>query len=141
MAGWGATSNILMAAKVFESIERGGLKDSAMGIKNVGALILRTAKSDGYVPVKSGKLRRSGRLKVEQGAGKKFITVRITFGGMGTGVDYALIQEVGNSKVAGKYYLHRAVKKHKNDLIKFNLKAFEKRWNIEVKKFNTVKLV
>ncbi|RMD51322.1 HK97 gp10 family phage protein [Candidatus Parcubacteria bacterium] len=66
-----------------------------------------TAKSQGYVPVKTGNLKRSITHDPITIAGKRIYTE------IGSNLDYAAIQEFGGTtkhgaKITGKRYIHRA---------------------------------
>lgn len=78
-----------------------------------GSAILNTAKKD--APVDKGRLRASGRLSIED------LKVDIVFGGT-SGVDYALWQEIGTSRMAAQPYLVPAFIAEKKELVK-RLKA------------------
>ena len=143
MAGWNASSNILSVMKVFNAVPNKVQDEVAKSIRNIGAIILRSAKEN-LVPghgKDTGALQRSGDLEAIRGTGKKFFKLMITFGGPGTGVNYAHIVEFGSPKQHGQFYLLRAVRKHSKQLIPFSAKAYESVWNKEVRISNLRKLM
>ncbi len=72
-------------------------------VQRVAFSILRDAKK--LTPVRTGALRASGRV-MELGPLKQ----EITFGGAGSGVNYAAAVEYGTGRTAPKPYLRPAVK-------------------------------
>lgn len=93
------------------------LKDAVLGAmyEAVFSTILdirNTAKSPGYVPVKTGDLKRSIDSKVERGAGQ-------VTGYVGSNKDYARIHEFGGRAgrnhsvfIQPKYYFTRAIQEN-----------------------------
>lgn len=130
--GWNASGNAMRVMLALGKIEEEAKSDSAQAIYNLGAEILRSAKEN--APVKTGALRRSGRLKRLRGAGRNYVKIMVSFGGMGTGVDYAYMAEVGSQNNPAHFYLLKAVRKHSPALKKMGLKAFENAWDKEAKK-------
>ena len=137
-SGWNATSSFNSGFRVFDTVAKKAQEEVSKSIRKVTADILRTAKKN--APVQSGNLRRSGRLSVVPGIGKNFVSIIISFGGKGTGVDYAHIVEMGSSKQPAQFYLLRAVRAHQKQLIPMGLKAFESVWDGEVRISNLSKL-
>jgi len=139
MGGWGAVGNMMKASMLFTKVEKDAEKKCRQAIYDLGAKILKQAKEN--APVRTGALRRSGRITDERPDQSKFANVVISFGGKGTGVDYAYFQEVGTSHNQGRFYLGRAVRKYSPQLTKYNLRAFEGVWDSEVVKFNAMSLI
>lgn len=72
--------------------------------------VMTTAKLPGYVPYKTGNLRRSINEKMDVGETK-------IIGYVGTNLDYARIQEFGGqtgrnhaTKITGRFYFTRSIK-------------------------------
>ena len=72
------------------SLSRDIKKDQHVATLKVASMILKDAKH--FAPVRTGALRRSGRIEVNK---EKVVTV--AFGGKGTGVDYAPFVEFGRA--------------------------------------------
>lgn len=137
--GWNATTNIKSVFGVFNTVPKKAQEEVSKSLRKVASTILGQAKRN--APVKTGALRRSGRLQVVPGVGKHFVKLLITFGGPGTGVNYAQHVEFGSAKQRPRFYLLRAVRQHSPLLKPFGLKAFESVWDNEVRISNLKKLV
>ena len=87
---WKFPSNGRAVAGALFSLSRDIAKDQHVATLKVASMILKDAKH--YAPVRTGALRRSGRIMVLD---KK--TVMVAFGGRGTGVDYAPFVEFGRA--------------------------------------------
>jgi len=124
------------ASMVFTRVEQMAEKKCRRAIYDLGAKILKQAKEN--APYRSGALRRSGRIKDESPNRGLFAHVVISFGGRGTGVDYAYFVESGTTYMQGRFYLLRAVRKFAPQLTRSNLRAFEGAWDNEVDKFNAI---
>ncbi|MFA5216876.1 HK97-gp10 family putative phage morphogenesis protein [Sulfuricurvum sp.] len=132
---WGTSENCEQVKDALKEMESRISKESMKQIKNVASLILKDAKLN--APVKSGALRRSGRLEAEVGSGREMGTIFVKFGGPGTNVDYATYQELGTSFFPGRFFLHDAVKKNQAKLIELNLVAIDKILKEETEKSNS----
>jgi HK97 gp10 family phage protein len=136
--GWNVTSNAMSVFRALSAVPRSVEKEGAKGIKGIGAKILRAAKEN--APVETGALRRSGRLESLSGIGTKFVQLIISFGGKGTGVDYAQFVELGTATQKGQFYLIKAVRKYSKELLPFSSKAFLSIWNKEARISNLKRL-
>jgi len=139
MAGWGAKTNATSVMRILGRVKDKAQKGCSQATKDLAAKILFLAKEN--APVQTGALRRSGRLEVIPGVGSSFVNILISFGGQGTGVDYATHTEIGTVYQPGQFFLLRAVRKMSPQLTKYNLNAFESAWDGEVRKSNLMKLV
>ena len=143
LAGWNASSNITSVMRVINTVPKKAQNEVGKAIRNIGAIILRQAKEN--APVGNypggGALRRSGRLESITSGGRNFFKLVISFGGPGTGVNYASFVEIGTAKQRGQFYLLRAVRKHSKQLIPFSAKAYESVWNSAVRLSNLKRLI
>lgn len=132
------SSNVMRGGRLLGTFNKKFQAGIDKEIRRVAANILRTAKV--LVPVRTGALRRSGRIERLSVGGKAITDLLVAFGGPGTGVDYAPMVEFGTYQMAGHFYLLRAVRKHQHELIKFNAQSMEQIWDEDVLDFNTTRL-
>ena len=103
-------------------------KELPKAVMFVASQILKDAKK--FAPVRTGALRRSGRIEVgKSGSGEAEVT--IAFGGKGTGVDYAPFVEVGRQSRAPmppQPYLRPAIQRNKKALQNIGAEVIRKSW-------------
>jgi len=103
-------------------------KELPKAVMYVASQILKDAKK--FAPVRTGALRRSGRIEVgKNGDGEAEVTV--AFGGKGTGVDYAPFVEFGRQSRAPmppQPYLRPAILRNKKALQNIGAEIIRKSW-------------
>ena len=136
---WGVASNIKAGAIAISNTPKTARKKVRSAILDVAKNILLQAVRN--APAVSGKLRQSRKLTEKSRTADNFVHVIVSFGGQGTGVDYAQYVELGTSFQSGQFFLLRAVKQYQKDLGKLSLKAFSDAWDENVKIANFTRLI
>ena len=124
----GAKSIMTKILKATKDIEKNKKKEVPAAVKWVAAQILKDAKK--MCPVRTGALRRSGRIEVEKETGSEAI-VTVAFGGRGAGVDYAPFVEFGrqsHAPMSPRPYLRPAIRKNRDNLRRIGEVAYSKSW-------------
>lgn len=131
------STNIFRAAHTMQLIEKAAGREVTTEMDKLAKKILVTAKA--YCPVRTGKLRMSGRIEKMPSFGSEFAKSQIIFGNDEVG--YAKFVEFGTSFMTGRFFLTRALWTHEDEVAKVCKKGFERAWDTEVRAFNTGGLI